>query len=167
MSDFIHKDYIDYFEQLAINCQLLNHSPSHKAFVQTNGEEYASLMKSGLKYPALILEEIDTQIIGENFENCHYQINGSFLVVSNLASKGDFNARIVEQDKCMYIGHQIIAKMFYDRMNGQGFIKGFDWRSIKSSPIGRILDNGYGYLFEFTFNVKADQYFEIDSTVWP
>jgi hypothetical protein len=169
MSQFLHKDYIDYFLGLAENCELLLHSTSNRTFVQTNGEEYSAVLKSGLKFPALVLEEIDMKVIGEIFENAHYLISGSFMIVSNAAPKGDFDARVAELDRCCFIGHQIIAKMFYDRIYNQnlGFIKGFDWKSVQASPTGRLADNVYGYIFEYKFNVKASEYFEIDPAVWP
>jgi hypothetical protein len=139
--------YVEYFRRLAAEHKEIN------GFYMMDINEILDGLRSTVKYPALILENLSGTYIASNLDNPLEVINGGFLIIDHLQNPDDFQGEIIIIDRMKIIGHQIITRMLYDKMKceplAEKAIPGFDVNTVSFEVIGPIFDNDYGVLYSY------------------
>jgi len=108
-------------------------------------------LRSTVKYPAMILENLSGSFIASNLDNPLEVINGGFLIIDHLPNPDDFLGEVALIDRMKEIGQQVIARMLYDKLKceplAQKAIPGFDVNTVTFEIIGPVFDNDYGIIF--------------------
>jgi len=137
--------YIEYFRRLAAEHKDIN------GFYMMDINEILDGLRSTVKYPALILENISGSYLASNLDNPLEVINGGFLILDHLPNPDDFQGEVVIIDRMKQIGHQIIARMLHDHLKceplAEKAIPGFDVNNVTYEMLGPVFDNGYGVLY--------------------
>ncbi|NCA76934.1 MAG: hypothetical protein EOM90_11405 [Alphaproteobacteria bacterium] len=151
--------YIEYFRRIATEHKEIN------GFYMMDINEILDGLRSTVKYPALILENISGSYMASNLDNPLEVINGGFLIIDHLPNPDDFQGEVTIIDRMKLIGHQVIARMLHDKMKceplAEKAIPGFDVNSVTFEVIGPVFDNDYGLVFSFKILDCLD--FEYDS----
>jgi hypothetical protein len=125
-------------------------------------------LRSTVKYPALILENLSGSYMASNLDNPLEVINGGFLIIDHLPNPDDFQREITIIDRMKVIGHQIITRMLYDKMKCEPLVEkaipGFDLNTVTFEILGPIMDNDYG--LSFSFNLSACLVMEDTPSIW-
>jgi len=125
-------------------------------------------LRSTVKYPALILENLSGSYMASNLDNPLEVINGGFLIIDHLPNPDDFPGEMVLIDRMKAIGHQVIARMLHDHLKCEPLtekaIPGFDVNTVSFEVIGPVFDNEYGILYSFRVQRIINLY--IDEQVW-
>jgi hypothetical protein len=139
--------YIEYFRRLATEHKEIN------GFYMMDINEILDGLRSTVKYPALILENLSGSYMASNLDNPLEVINGGFLIIDHLPNPDDFLGEMALIDRMKLIGHQIIVRMLHDYLKCEQLpekaIHGFDVNTVDFEVIGPVLDNDYGILFSF------------------
>jgi hypothetical protein len=139
--------YIDYFRKIASEHKDIN------GFYMMDINEILDGLRSTVKYPALILENLSGSYMASNLDNPLEVINGGFLIIDHLTNPDDFQGEMVLIDRMKEIGHQVIARMLHDKMKcellSEKAIPGFDINNVNFEVVGPVLDNDFGLLFSF------------------
>jgi hypothetical protein len=139
--------YIEYFRQLATEHKEIN------GFYMMDINEILDGLRSTVKYPALILENLSGSYMASNLDNPLEVINGGFLIIDHLPNPDDFQGEMALIDRMKQIGHQVIVQMLYDKMKceplAEKAILGFDINTVNFEVIGPVFDNDYGIWFTF------------------
>ncbi len=139
--------YIEYFRRLAAEHKEIN------GFYMMDINEILDGLRSTVKYPALILENISGSYMASNLDNSLEVINGGFLIIDHLPNPDDFQGEVVIIDRMKQIGHQVIARMLNDKMKcellAEKAIPGFDINSVNYETLGPVFDNDYGFMYSF------------------
>ena len=139
--------YIEYFRRLAAEHKDIN------GFYMMDINEILDGLRSTVKYPTLILENISGSYLASNLDNPLEVINGGFLILDHLPNPDDFQGEVVIIDRMKQIGHQVIARMLQDHLRcellAEKAILGFDINSVRFEVIGPLFDNDYGILYSF------------------
>lgn len=145
--------YIEYFRRLAAEHKEIN------GFYLMDINEILDGLRSTVKYPALILENISGSYVASNLDNTLEVINGGFLIIDHLPNPDDFQGEVAIIDRMKQIGHQVIAKILNDHLKcellAEKAIPGFDINSVTFEVIGPIFDNEFGYLYSFKLLVTT------------
>ncbi len=151
--------YIKYFQRLA------NRHPEINDFYVMDYNEPLAALRSGIKYPALILNSITGKYQEINADNVLVVSSCGFLIIDHLDNPDDFFNESLILDKTMRIGNDIITRM-RGEMNNQeilltwGGIGKFDLNTVKFEMMGPLFENDFG--FNFTFNLKVPAYVDYD-----
>lgn len=117
-------------------------------------------LRSTVKYPALILENISGSYLALNLDNPLEVINGGFLIIDHLPNPDDFQGEVVIIDRMKQIGHQVIARMLNDKMKCELLVEkaipGFDLNSVTFEAIGPVFDNDFGLNYSYKIEIKSD-----------
>jgi hypothetical protein len=139
--------YIEYFRRIAAEHKEIN------GFYMMDINEILDGLRSTVKYPALILENLSGSYMASNLDNPLEGINGGFLIIDHLPNPDDFQGEVVIIDRMKQIGHHVIARMLHDKMKcellAEKAIPGFDLNTISFEVVGPVLDNDFGLLFSF------------------
>lgn len=139
--------YIEYFRRLAAEHKDIN------GFYMMDINEILDGLRSTVKYPALILENLSGSYLASNLDNPFEVINGGFLIIDHLPNPDDFQGEVAIIDRMKQIGQQVIARMLYDKMKcellAEKAIPGFDLNEVTFEVIGPVFDNDYGVVFTF------------------
>ncbi len=139
--------YIEYFRRLAAEHKEI------KGFYMMDINEILNGLRSTVKYPALILENISGSYITSNLDNPMEVINGGFLIIDHLPNPDDFQGEMILIDRMKQFGHQIIVRMLHDHLNCEPLtekaIPGFDLNSVSFEVVGPVFDNDFGVTFSF------------------
>ena len=139
--------YIEYFRKIAAEHKEIN------GFYMMDINEILDGLRSTVKYPALILENLSGSYMASNLDNPLEVINGGFLIIDHLPNPDDFQGEVVIIDRMMEIGHQVIARMLHDKMKceplAEKAIPGFDLNTVRFEAFGPILNNDFGLSFSF------------------
>jgi hypothetical protein len=154
--------YIEYFRKLASE-----HKEIH-GFYMIDINEILDGLRSTVKYPALILENLSGSYLASNLDNPLEVINGGFLIIDHLPNLDDFQGEMALIDRMKEIGHQVIARMLHDKMKceplAEKAIPGFDVNSVSFEVLGPVFDNDYGVNFAFT--IKSCRNLQYDQKYW-
>jgi len=154
--------YIDYFRRIAAEHKEIN------GFYMMDINEILDGLRSTVKYPALILENISGGYMASNLDNPLEVINGGFLILDHLPNPDDFQGEVVIIDRMKQIGHQVIARILYDKMKcellAEKAIPGFDLNSVTFEVIGPVFDNDFGVIY--TFKLIDCLCLEYNSITW-
>ncbi len=139
--------YIEYFRRLAAEHKEIN------GFYMMDINEILDGLRSTVKYPALILENISGSYLASNLDNPLEVINGGFLILDHLPNPDDFQGEVVIIDRMKQIGHQVISRMLHDHLKcellAEKAIPGFDINTVSFEHIGPVFDDDFGISFNF------------------
>ena len=154
--------YVEYFRTLAREHKEIND------FYMMDINEILDGLRSTVKYPALILENLSGSYLASNLDNPLEVINGGFLMIDHLPNPDDFQGEVAIIDRMNQIGHQVIARMLHDKMTcellSEKAIPGFDVNNVTFEVIGPVFDNDYGVLF--AFRIENAGYLDYDKSLW-
>ena len=146
--------YIEYFRKITTEHKEIN------GFYMMDINEILDGLRSTVKYPALILENLSGSYLASNLDNPLEVINGGFLIVDHLPNPDDFQGEVVIIDRMKQIGHQVIVRMLHDKMKceplAEKAIPGFDLNTVNYEVIGPIFDFSFGITFSFNFVVPLN-----------
>ena len=154
--------YIEYFRRIAYEHKEIN------GFYMMDINEIVDGLRSTVKYPALILENLSGSYMASNLDNPLEVINGGFLIIDHLPNPDDFQGEMVIIDRMKQIGHQVIVRMLNDKMKcelqAEKAIPGFDVNAVSFEVVGPVFDNDFGLMF----SVKLIELLslEFDSAAW-
>ena len=148
--------YVEYFRTLAREHKEIND------FYMMDINEILDGLRSTVKYPALILENLSGNYVASNLDNPLEIINGGFLIIDHLPNPDDFQGEMALINRMKQIGHQVIVRMLYDHLKcepiAEKAIPGFDINSVTFEVIGPVFDNDFGVLYSF----KIQKYISLD-----
>jgi len=154
--------YIEYFRRLAAEHKEIN------GFYMMDINEILDGLRSTVKYPVLILENLSGSYQASNLDNPLEVINGGFLILDHLPNLDDFQEEVVIIDRMKQIGHQVISRILYDHVKcellAEKAIPGFDINNVTFEVIGPIFDNCFG--LDFSFRIFSLMNLEIDQSDW-
>jgi|WetSurMetagenome_2_1015567.scaffolds.fasta_scaffold04201_5 hypothetical protein len=154
--------YIEYFRKIASEHKDIN------GFYMMDINEILDGLRSTVKYPALILENLSGSYMASNLDNPLEVINGGFLIIDHLQNPDDFQGEMIIIDRMKQIGHQVIARMLHDKMKCEPLadkaIPGFNLNTVAFEVIGPVFDNDYGLIF--SFQIISTLLFDCESCVW-
>ncbi len=155
-------EYNKYFEEIARDSKLINHTDESRHFVRYELNEVFSAKHDQLKSPFIGLETPDIKIKNEDGQNVQAVWKGA-IIIGHGYEKGKFTDRDKALDQCYYIFLKILAKINHDRVprvrDGKLHhrIVKFDFDNLQAN---RIFDffGGYraGLRFEFELNAQFD-----------
>lgn len=158
-------DLVSYFENLAASHTALKHTPEEKHFFRFELEEMLTGMRSGVNYPAIILEGYDFNFVDGDSDNVHKRINCGFMVIGKVSDKGDYDAIHTLWDTLEEIGDEIIIRILHDkRLKKTDCLAYFHTRNVSGAPLTDInlIHYGFRYEFQLTWPLSND----IDPEVW-
>jgi hypothetical protein len=154
--------YIEYFRKIASEHKDIN------GFYMMDINEILDGLRSTVKYPALILENLSGSYMASNLDNPLEVINGGFLIIDHLKNPDDFQGEVIIIDRMKEIGHQVVARMLYDKMKCEPLAEkatpGFDVNTVTFEVIGPVFECDFGTLFSYKFMKLSD--FEFNNEVW-
>ena len=154
--------YIEYFRRIAAEHKEIN------GFYMMDINEILDGLRSTVKYPALILENLSGNYMASNLDNPLEVINGGFLIIDHLQNPDDFQGEMFLIDWMKEIGHQVIARMLHDKMKcellAEKAIPGFDISTVSFEVVGPVFDNDFG--ISVSFKIQRLMEFDFDSTKW-
>ena len=146
--------YIEYFRKIAAEHKEIN------GFCMIDINEILNGLRSTVKYPALILENLSGSYMVSNLDNPLEVINGGFLIIDHLPNPDDFQGEMALIDRMTHIGHHVIARMLHDKMEcvplAEKAIPGFDVNTVGFEVVGPVFDNDYGILYTFRIQDQVD-----------
>jgi hypothetical protein len=139
--------YIEYFRRIADENKDIN------GFYMMDINEILEGLRTTIKYPALILENVSGNYVASNLDNPLEVINGGFMIIDHLPNPDDFQGEGVIIDRMKEIGHQVIIRMLNDKTKceplAEKAIPGFDMNSVSFEVVGPVFDNDFGILFSY------------------
>ena len=151
-----HSDIFDYFERLATeNPSILHESGKRERFyVIDDGydlDELDNALRNTLCFPALLVDEPDGRLSGNESANNTDTMNFNIMIVDS--KQGTERVRDV-RNRCKEIGMQIVTKIRKNRFTGivPGKLVTYELESTYS-PIGPLLLEYYGYQFTLSFTI--------------
>jgi hypothetical protein len=139
--------YIEYFRKVA------QEHPEINGFYMMDINEILEGLRTTVKYPALILENLSGSYIASNLDNTLEVINGGFLIIDHLQNPDDFEGEVVLIDHMKDIGHQIIVRMLHDHLKCEPLVEkaisGFDLNTVTFEVIGPVFDTDFGVLYSY------------------
>lgn len=155
-------EYKDYFKQAAENHLQLEHTETNKSFYFLSYDEILKNLKPAVKFPCLFLENPDGEYDDNFSDNIRDNKRGAFMILNHIGARSTVDEKMELVDQCWEIGTDIISKMWNDRKKRT--ISGFTPGSVRYQMVGPILDNCYGYRWEFSFDQPAE--IKFDATKW-
>lgn len=156
-----HKDIIDYFQSLNANFTAF----PEKSFFRMDLDEIMGGFKSGINFPAMVIESPEGDAEGSSLSSTAIGINFIFSIYQRPV-QDDFASQNEMLDECERLGRKIIARMRYDARNPQHLIYNkFKVSSMKWIKEGPIFNEGlYGYQFSGRF--EGDELPKVDAADW-
>lgn len=145
--------YIEYFRKIADEHKEIN------GFYMMDINEILDGLRSTVKYPALIMENLSGSYMASNLDNPLEVINGGFLIIDHLANPDDFQGEVELIDRMKQIGHQVITRMLQDKIKceplAEKAVPGFDINTVSYEVMGPIIDNDYGLIFTYILSIPV------------
>jgi hypothetical protein len=154
--------YIEYFRRIATEHKEIN------GFYMMDINEILDGLRSTVKYPALILENLSGSYMASNLDNPLEVINGGYLIIDHLPNPDDFQREVFLIDRMKRIGNQVIARMLHDHLKCELLtsksIPGFDVNTVTFEVMGPVFDNDFGILYSFKLEDLLD--LEYQEEMW-
>jgi hypothetical protein len=154
--------YIQYFQRIANE-----HKDIHDFFICDINEPLAAL-KTGILYPALIMNNTVGKFTGPNQDDLLDEISGGFLIIENLSEIDDFPNEMLTLDKMKQIGEDIISRILHDTNKCEELASkafpGFDIHTVSYEMMGPLFENCWG--FNFTFKLQKILSLGYDASKW-
>ena len=145
-----YSDYINYFEQIAIDFPEFGHTANDRHFYRHDMDEIFTKINAA-KGKLLALESFSGSLTG-SADDVSNVIDGAFLVLKH-AKPSNLDDREAALTETHALGNQIVAKMINDLYNEDPLIAGLGVSSFDWGKVGPIFDNYYGWRFQFQFIV--------------
>ncbi len=162
MTNFNITEYVNYFQQAAVNNKLLLHVVGDKAnkhFFNLDIEEVLGGQRFEFKNYALVLEDVDGGFADALSDNIREVPNCAFSIIKQFDVKmGSHTDKVTLLSDSLVIGKQIVTKLRKDRMNR--VLSHLDMNSFRYHKIGPVMGSAYGYRFTFNFDQPAFLKFE-------
>ena len=158
-------DLVSYFENLATSHTAIRHTQEEKHFFRFELEEMLTGMRSGVNYPALVLEGYDFTFVDGDSDNVHKRLNCGFMVIGKVSDKGDYDQIHELWDSLEEIGDEIIIRILHDKRERKtDCLAFFSVRSVSGTPLAdmNLIHYGFRYEFQLTWPVSND----INLSVW-
>ena len=139
--------YLQYFRNLA------NLHVNINDFYVMDINEPLNAMRSGMKFPALIMNTLEGSLAANNLDNVLDNIHGGFLIIDHLAKMDDFSGEMTILQHTKELGIDLISRMNYDLYKNEPAamkaIQGFRYDSVTYQMVDGIFDNCFGFLFTY------------------
>lgn len=154
-------EYNQYFEQIARDSKLINHTDDDKHFVRYTINEVFAAKHNQLKSPFLGLETPSIKIKNNVGDNVQAVWRGA-IIIGHGYEKGNFTKRDEALDVCFYVFLKILAKINADRRTLR--IVQFDLDNLQANPVFDFFGGARaGVRWEFEMNAQFDLgYYERD-----
>lgn len=154
-------EYNKYWEQLARDSKLLNHTDQSMHFVRYSIMELFSAKHSELLSPYLGLEAPSMRLKNESHHNVQAVWRGA-IVIGHSFEKGNITDRDKAMDTCFLILLKIVAKVNADRRALR--IPQFDLNGLQANPVVEMFGgNRVGVRWEFEMPSQFDLgYYDAD-----
>ena len=140
-------NYLAYFR----NLQSL-HVNINSFFVMDINEPLAAL-RGEMKYPALIMNNVQGNFFSPNLDAILDQVNGGFLIIGRCDNMDDFGAEMVLLQQLKQIGIDVVTRMNHDLLKCEPravkAIPGFNLNTVNYQMVDGIFDNCLGFLFSY------------------
>jgi len=158
-------EFVAYFENLAASHSSIRHQVGEKHFFRFELEEMLTGMRSGINYPAIILEGYDFNFVDVDSDNVHKKINCGFMIIGKVSDKGDYDTIHTLWDTLEEIGDEIIVRILHDKRERKtGCLAYFHIRNVSGAPLTDVNLIHYGFRYEFQLSWPISN--EIDTEVW-
>ncbi|MFD2741971.1 MULTISPECIES: hypothetical protein [Sphingobacterium] len=151
-----HSDIFDYFERLATEHPLISHEAGKRVsfYVIDDGYDFDELdnaLRNLLRTPALLVDEPDGRLSGNESANNTDTMNFNIMIVDS--KKGKERVRDV-RNRCKQIGLDLVMTTRKKRFTGivPNKLVTYELESTYS-PIGPLLLGYYGYQFTISFTI--------------
>ena len=168
------EEYINYFEEIARTLKSISHNPEEKRvrFVTGDIDELLGGLRSKLdtKEPCLVIYNFEGTFFEHPDETKTLDMQTGFAVIQNVR-ENDFREKDKKSDDLFEIVTDILSKIAEDReLHAAGekcpsFISDIVF-PIKTTYVGRLGDNAYGWFCEFSIQNNATHLFKFDSAKW-
>lgn len=163
--------YLEYFRQIAREHYQIRHSETEKHFFMMDITEVLNSLKSGIRYPAMILNSLSGNIFDKKEDNILDVINAGFLVLDISKNIEDYAREMQIMHSTKQICMDIIARLKFDQQNcvelSELAIPGFDPDRVKYQSIGPVFDNCFGWHFTFPILDHLDLEYDPDKWIDP
>lgn len=154
-------DFISYFEDLAMRHQEIPHLDGVKqAFAAFDPWQFEELSSYNLAFPAVLVAHEEGNVIDKKADNLIDNIDASFIIADQV-TMNDFDEQNQVLNKCKTIGKDFIRRIREDKADGK--VQGFLLDDLEYMKVGPMLDNKYGYQFNFTIQAPWSL---IERDVW-
>lgn len=158
--------YINYFRQLAVTHNLLQHDPlteqakgaiKQKRFSIFGNNEVISGMRTQISFPALMIELYDNNLSSETVYDIRQSPKGSFMVLDH-AKENDYYDEERAYAVAEGIVYDLLKKIWQDHYGVDKDrcttpFKQFRWNG-SITPTGKLFTNEYGYYVQFDFDFQ-------------
>lgn len=159
-------NYIDYFRNLAVSHNGLNHNPASETgdakseqchFARFSAEEVIQGLRSNVSFPALMVEMFEITNTAQTVYDVKSNYNGAFSVFAS-AKVDDINVQ-AEAYACTFkIMDDLLRKIWQDHY-GVGKDRCHTpfsdfYFNTNITPVGPVFDKEYGWRCEFSFKPK-------------
>ena len=143
MGNFNVTEYLQYYRSIAAL------HPSINGFYTMDINEVLGDLRSGMKYPALILNSVNG-FLSRNLsaDNTQNLVKAGFMVIDHVDSVDDFQKEMQILGDTFDTCIDILTKLLKDAQCGT-FIRKLDVDSIKYEMLGPVFDNDFGFMFTF------------------
>ena len=143
MGNFNVTEYLQYYRSIATL------HPSINGFYTMDINEVLGDLRSGMKYPALILNSVNG-FLSRNLsaDNTQNLVKAGFMVIDHVDSVDDFQKEMQILGDTFDTCIDILTKLMKDAQCGT-FIRKLDVDSIKYEMLGPVFDNDFGFMFTF------------------
>jgi len=159
--------YLTYFENLARNHTSILHSDTEKRFFRMNVSELAGNLKSGIKFPCLVLESFEVRIDANNSDHTAKVITAAFSIIDVVPKVGDYARENEVLDALEPVVCDFIARLWYDSLqqtDGAEFLATLNRDAIEYNKIGPVWNNMFGWRCVFECHDHIDM--DVDVSKW-
>lgn len=158
-------DLIAYFEKIAREHVLIQHSVTSRKFFRFELDEVLSGMTGAkINFPCLIMEGYRFGFRDEKSDNPQKQRSGAFILADHVKDFGDYDRISEVYDTLESIGDDIIARIKQDKRNLNEPVRNFNISSVEGSLIATEFGNLHG--IRFTFELSSKFTFDVDPDRW-
>jgi len=136
------------------------HTDEQPAFAAFDPWQYEELSSYNLAFPAVLVAHEEGNVIDKKADNLIDNIDASFIIADQVTIN-DFTQQNKVLDKCKAIGKDFIRRIREDKADGK--VQGFLLDDLEYMKVGPMLDNKYGYQFNFTIQAPWSL---IERDVW-
>ena len=130
--------------------------------------EPLDVLRSTIKYPALILKRLSGSVEASNLDNILDSVNGGFMILGHMYQVDNFSAEMQLVSKMKQIGTDVFARRLHDFLNYELLalkaIPEFNITSGRYEMLRPVFNNNFGSMYSFKIQKIIDLFF--DSIRW-
>ena len=154
--------YLDYFKTLQREHIAIN------SFFVMDIQEPLNALRTGMVFPALLMNNVTGSLISPNFDNVTDEIKCEFLILGHLENLDDFPAEMQLLADMKDIGMDIVRRMRNDvykcESRAMKAIPGFSVNSVTYQMADQVFENSFG--FHFTFSIYCGIDLSYNASRW-